>query len=306
MQIQHHSKALTFDKFFKQVFGSPGSEEVLADMLNAVLGSELKTPILSIRFLPQEYVSAAPEEGRICRLDIAAADQIGRIYNVEMQRYSDKNYQMRLVVYVSYLIATYTKAGDGVACRKVITLSFGEGPLVKSDDKWADQLITKARFMLEESHVPLEGESQPVIVHVNMKLARKLIEDKPIENFDLLEKWVYYIATEGKMATHEELVNKVHAVVNSDPGVLRAHERFLEALKTDDLAKRLGALQYLNSEMKYAGELATARVDGEERGKLEGKIEGKRETAKEMKLDGVPIGNISRYTGLSEHEIATL
>ena len=87
------------------------------------------------------------------------------------------------------------------------------------------------------------------------------------------------------MATHEELVNKVHAVVNSDPGVLRAHERFLEAMKTDDLAKRLGTLQYLNSEMKYAGELETARA---------------------MKQDGLPVENICRYTGLSEQEVAAL
>lgn len=285
MKIKPLPKTLTFDRFFKQVFGSPGSEEILADMLNAILGPELKTPIESIHFLPQEYVSTAPEEGRSCRLDIAAADQVGRIYNVEMQRYSDHDYQTRLVVYVSYLVAAYTRAGDGVTCRKVITLSFGEGPLVDSSFENVNQLITKARFMLEESHVPLQGASQPVIVHINMKQARKLIEDKPIEDFDVMEKCVYYIATEGRMATHEELVNKVHAVVNSDPGVLRAHERFLEAMKTDDLAKRLGTLQHLNSEMKYAGELETARV---------------------MKKDGLPVKTICRYTGLSEQEVAAL
>ncbi|MDY4609018.1 MAG: hypothetical protein SPD11_00185 [Sphaerochaetaceae bacterium] len=31
-----------------------------------------------------------------------------------------------------------------------------------------------------------------------------------------------------------------------------------------------------------------------------------KDSAKEMKLDVVPIGSISRYTGLSEQEIATL
>ena len=40
--------------------------------------------------------------------------------------------------------------------------------------------------------------------------------------------------------------------------------------------------------------------------KEEGIIEGKIEVAKEMKGDGISIGKISKYTGLSEKEIQGL
>lgn len=40
--------------------------------------------------------------------------------------------------------------------------------------------------------------------------------------------------------------------------------------------------------------------------KEEGKIEGKTEVAREMKMDGIPIEKISKYTGLSIEEIQDL
>ena len=47
-------------------------------------------------------------------------------------------------------------------------------------------------------------------------------------------------------------------------------------------------------------------IEGKIEGKIEGIIEGKIEVAKEMKGDGISIGKISKYTGLSEKEIQDL
>lgn len=302
-------QSLTFDRIFKWIFGSPGCEQTMAEMLNAILGPELRTPVQTITFIPQEYVSSHPGTGRSCFLDITASDQAGRIYNIEMQQKEDIDYQMRLVVYISYLVSGYTPKGSKLSCRKVITLSFGEGPLVKAQKGQEDQVITKARFMVEGTQTSLEGEGQPMIVHINLKLARKLWKDIPVENFDVQQIWVYYIAMEGKMLTEEEKA-RVERVMLSAPGVLRAHERFVEALKGDDVMKRIAIANTINAEMRYAAAMENVKIQGENEGKLKGLTEGeakaKAEFAKTMKQDGQTLETICRYTGLSEQEIAQL
>ena len=60
--------------------------------------------------------------------------------------------------------------------------------------------------------------------------------------------------------------------------------------------------------------LEKGRIEGREEGRIEGRIEGReegreeanRETARRMKKDGLPIEVITKYTGLSVDEIATL
>lgn len=63
--------------------------------------------------------------------------------------------------------------------------------------------------------------------------------------------------------------------------------------------------QYEES-LKYYRDLKNVVDSSKEEGKIEGKIEGKTEVAREMKMDGIPIEKISRYTGLSIQEIQDL
>ncbi|CAA6828885.1 MAG: Unknown protein, partial [uncultured Aureispira sp.] len=63
--------------------------------------------------------------------------------------------------------------------------------------------------------------------------------------------------------------------------------------------------QYEES-LKYYRDLKNVVDASKEEGKEEGKIEGKIEVAKEMKTDGISIGKIVKYTGLSKEEIQAL
>ncbi len=58
----------------------------------------------------------------------------------------------------------------------------------------------------------------------------------------------------------------------------------------------------LKDKWDYENVLATAMRES----KLEGKLEGKLETAKKMKAGGIPILQISEFTGLSVEEIKKL
>ena len=76
----------------------------------------------------------------------------------------------------------------------------------------------------------------------------------------------------------------------------------------------MGLLQMWNSEMKYAGEMATAQVRAEpkgmkvglEKGMEKGLLEGKLETARAMKERGLDISVISECTGLTAMQVEAL
>lgn len=104
---------------------------------------------------------------------------------------------------------------------------------------------------------------------------------------------------------------KVRMIVDSDPAIQRADRLYRESLACDDEALQMRLLRDWYHEMKQAGEMATARVEGEaeglkkgrEQGKQEGLQNGKFEVAKAMKNHGLDTSLIIECTGLSEHQI---
>lgn len=72
-------------------------------------------------------------------------------------------------------------------------------------------------------------------------------------------------------------------------------------------AKEVLEFMSLAAERKLLKETALAIVKEDVEAKIQqGKLEGKLETAKQMKLDGLPITIISKYTGLSQADIKSL
>lgn len=311
LQRMNQKFSLTLDPVFKMVFGSAESTQLLGKMLNAVLGKELDRPIEELWYLPQEYGPVGAVDERVCRMDIVAKDQIGRIYDIEMQRGYDGVYNDRLFLYVSRLVTHYTPHGDKeLKLQKVVGLSFGEQALPGMEKCPSPFVVIRVETNQPGYH--LRG-SLPKTLHVNMPLVRSLGNNTDVEDFDEQLSWCYYIAMEGAMMTTEEK-EKVDTIIDSNIDIEKAHKRYIQSLLTDDQDLQLRMLQELNAEWRYAGELATARnmamAEGLELGREEGREEGYRqgilEMARTMKASGVAIGLIAGYTGLSEKELATL
>ncbi len=315
--------SLTLDPIFKMVFGSAESTQLLGKMLNAVLGKELERPIEELWYLPQEYGPVGAANERVCRMDIVAKDQIGRIYDIEMQRGYDGIYNDRLFLYVSRLVTHYTPHGDKeLKLQKVVGLSFGEQALPGLERCPSPFVIIRVETNQQGYH--LRG-SLPRTLHVNMPLVRSLGNNTKIEDFDEQLSWCYYIAMEGTMMTAEEKV-KVDTIIDSNIDIEKAHKRYIQSLLTDDQDLQLRMLQELNAEWRYAGELVTARnmalaegreegftqglAKGHEEGREEGRSAGHRqgilETARTMKASGIDIALITECTGLSEQELSSL
>ncbi len=289
---------LTADPVFKYVFGSPGSEEVLAFLLNAILADDVDQPFEDITFIPQEPTPSS-SGARTCRLDIVATDRAGRVVDVEMQRYGDDRYAERLTFYISRLVTDYTPKGKELKLCRVMCLSIGEHPLPGLEDCPAP--VVRMRTTVDQEGYEVKG-GLPLTVHVNLSQVRQRFKGKDAEDFDGWEKWCYYLAMEGgEMATDEEL-EKIRDIMAADPAIREADKRYRESLAGDDEALRMGLLRDWYHAMKEAGELATARVHGESEGLKKGKLE----TAKAMKVDGMPAETICRYTGLTEQQIENL
>ena len=90
---------LTLDKGFKIVLGSPGSEEILKNLLNRLLG----TSIVSLEYRASEYPGMT-EDDRASRFDVYCRDRNGAGFVIEMQNWSQKYFNKRAVYYSSLAI----------------------------------------------------------------------------------------------------------------------------------------------------------------------------------------------------------
>lgn len=91
--------ALTLDKGFKIVLGRIGSEEVLRNMLNRLLGIHIR----KLEYRNTEHPGMTEEE-QMSRFDVYCEDEEGRAFQVEMQNWKQKYFNKRAVYYSSLVI----------------------------------------------------------------------------------------------------------------------------------------------------------------------------------------------------------
>lgn len=90
---------LTLDKGFKIVLGRPGSEDILKNLLNRLLG----IGIMHLEYRSSEYPGMT-EEDRTSRFDIYCRDKNGSSFIIEMQNWSQKYFNKRAVYYSSLAV----------------------------------------------------------------------------------------------------------------------------------------------------------------------------------------------------------
>lgn len=90
---------LTLDKGFKIVLGRIGSEKILMDMLNCLLGLR----ITHLEYRNNEHPGMT-EEDRSSRFDIYCRDENGSGFLIEMQNWGQKYFNKRAVYYSSLAV----------------------------------------------------------------------------------------------------------------------------------------------------------------------------------------------------------
>ena len=270
------------DYVFKRVFSYKGNEDVLIDLLEAIL----KRKITKVEVRNPEMVSEK-ENGKKFILDIKAELDDGTIVDIEMQTADERNIQERSTAYSARMVSEQLQSGEEYTrLNKVIFIGILDFEYYKRNSYYH---VARPRFdeIEEEYFVDMGYKKQE-------ELASKYVEMHYIElpkyfkkNPGMktkLDEWLWLFSEdEEKMEMVKRKNKKVKKAMNTLERIsLDPKEREMyESIQTEEFLQRI-------SENKI---------------REEKKRKKETEIVKEMLKDGVNVERIKKYTKLTKEEI---
>lgn len=260
---------VTNDFVFKKIFGKQGNEEILKDLLIAIL----EIPIREIEVIKDAYLEKDLEENKMGILDIKATLNNHITVNIEMQVKNEYNMIDRSLYYWANLYSSslyqgqdYTESNKTIAINILAFNVFDEGPyhekcMIRRD--YNGEILTED---LEMHFIQIP------------KCNKEEIKTK-------LDGWMQFIGNISK-----EGVNRA---MEENEKIKKAQEE-LEYLTGDEAVRRIAELR----EKKIRDD-AWAKSAAKKFGRREKQIE----IAKKMKKKGMSLEEISELTELSQDEI---
>lgn len=288
---------LLTDSGFKAVFGDKENKQVLIDFLNAVLpnGRQVKDLTYSTTEIPGFTTS-----NKSIRLDLRCQDVDGSSYIVEMQKYNQRNFFKRCVLYSSRVYGLDLTKGDiDYDIQPVYMVAIiAEDDLNRDPEVWKDRFVSEYTFREKVTGDTLDN----TIFCTFVELKRF---DKELKSCrDIVEKWCYAL--------------KYMSRLDRLPGELGI-EVFKRLFVASEIAqfdedKRIKYEEDMMSERDYKSIINTAKVMGLEQGLEQGRaeghaagvVEGRMEMARKLKSLGVSIDVIVQASGLTAEQVMYL
>ena len=281
----------TIDFAFKRVFGNQAYPEITISFLNALLGSRLQVPVVSIDFL-DPFNQQETKELKYSILDIRCTDQLKRQFIIEIQVKAQEFFPKRIQYYGAQAIARQLKAHVKYdAIMPVILVS-----ILDFDMLPYPEYLNSYSLQHDVHHTSELSLVSYVFVELK-KFHLALAELATIQ-----EKWVYFI----------KHANELDAIPKELATTIEFEEAF-ELLKSGNLSEAELAIydKALDSRRVELDALATAEAKGIAEGKAEGIAEGKaegerqakRQLAKNLLAEKMSVDLIAKLTGLSVEEI---
>lgn len=298
---------LTLDKGFKIVLGRPGSEHILKNLLNRLLG----TTITSLEYRSSEYPGMT-EDDRTSRFDVYCRDADGLGFVVEMQNWSQKFFNKRAVYYSS--LAVQNQALD--ECRRqkeelkrewdydfrplyvVSFLNFKNWTSEGCERRKYEYVATYRYCDVETGNELNDGTN---LVFIDLERFNKTIEEcTSLEDF-----WLYSI----KNMSHQSSCPEV--VAGTEVEDLFSQAELAKMTKEQRISLEIGIMSrndMLNS-FRETLEAAKAevRAEGLAEGHAEGLAEGEaakaREIAAKLMAKGMTKAEAAEFVGLSEADL---
>lgn len=276
---------LRIDFAFKQLFGTKGSEDILAGFLNAVLEKSLEAPITSLQ-LEDPHLHKAYEDDKLSILDLLATLNNGTQVNIEIQLRNTHDMVKRSLYYWSKLYTSQMQEGMPYrALRKTITINLLDFILFSSDEEFqtTGQLwdTTKQRVLSDDIEIHF--------VEIP-KLVKQWRQEKvnPWEN--AFVRWILLLPAhedEHLTQTLEEIA------MNQDPILQKAMDKWENMSHDSSFRSACEAREKLL--LDEQAKLAHAREEGLEEGKIR--------LIRSMHENGMPLDDIAKFTGLNIEEI---
>ena len=270
------------DFIFKKIFGEKGSEEILKDLLEAILKKE----ITSIEIAKDVHLVKKNIENKEGILDVKAIIDKREEIDIEIQVKNEYNVIKRSLYYWSGLYYNGLNRGKKyIENKKVIVIMILDYNLLKEGPYHE---IGRLRRDYENRIL-----SEDIEIHYIQMPKCKEIETN-------LGKWISFIKYKDK--------KEVSKIVGENKRIKEA-DRKLKYLTGDEAVRRRAELKD-RATKAYNTSIEYARQEGEERGKKIGKEIGEKmgiqKIAIKMKKDKMKIEKIIELTGLTKEEIEKL
>lgn len=306
----HPFADITYDVAFKKVFTN---EDMLLGLLQELLpelqikvidkittsgyNNSMKEVIKSpdLKYEPQELISALNDRKAI--MDITCTTATGDKITIEMQR-TDKHHHFsdRSLFYASLEITDQVLRGNlKYSIKPLYAISFLRFRMLDSQS-----YINRFSLHNDTTGEPYQ-HNRLHFIYIELPKFKK----KEKECTTLLDKIIYTIK-------HSNTLKKVPDSFKDDEYMKKMFNFALYANYTPEQRKQYIDQMYTAQEYRAILEIskeearATGLAEGLAEGEAKGKAEGKLETARNMLADNLPIEAISRYTGLTEAEVAAL
>ncbi|MFN2312464.1 MAG: Rpn family recombination-promoting nuclease/putative transposase [Spirochaetia bacterium] len=292
---------LTSDMVFKAVFGSPGSEYVLAALLSAVR-QDYGFPEVSELEITNPFNLQTFRSDKLSVVDARARDRSNTLFNIEVQSYRQTALRPRILYYWARSYSTGVREGEPYAVlRPVIGVAFVDFPI------FGGKLPPHSCFELRErsspefvynDHLSLHLLELPGFMHGS--LGSRAVDGAGEPQFPStpLERWVYFI---GRAGAEDAVMKKIK---EQDPMIARADEKYRSFINDED--SFFASLEH----ERWVRDRAQMILDGEERGRADGRAKGRAEgieqVVTEMIAKGMDEQLIVEITGLSLAELAEL
>ncbi len=293
------------DYVFKRTFAYKGNEDVLLDLLEAIL----ERKIVKVTVKNPEML-AEKENGKKFILDIKTELDDGTIVDIEMQTADEKNIEERSTAYISKMISEQLQAGEKYTkLNKAIFIGILDFNYYKRNSY---HNIARLRFdkIKEDNYVYMGYSKQDEIAsrYIEMhyiELPKYFKKNPKIKT--KLDEWLYlFSGDKEKMEMVKRKNKKVKKAMDTLERIsLDPKEREIyEAIQTEEFLQRVS-----ENNIREEGE-KVGFAKGKDVGIIEGREEGKRkkeeEFVKEMLKNNFTIEQIKSITKLTEDEINEL
>ena len=307
---------LRIDWAFKYVYGTHGNEDLLLQLLTAILPEKR---ICKVSLCEQEQMPDRKEQ-RKAVFDVNCTTENQESFIIEMQYAEQNDFANRMMYYSGFPIRNYVRSGDkdrnvykfkpvyviGILNFLMPGISQNGNVInrysVRNDAHPYDMLfddwhcITVELPKLGDDLKKLSASEMQLYVIKNSGSMSDRPEEFKAKNFDKLFGVINFASMSEK--DQEMYESEFRWILNRNSEMATAIEKGQQLGQTQGRAQ--GRAQGL------AEGRAQGLVEGRAQGLVEGIQEGKLETARSMKADGMSAESICKYTGLTLEQIAEL
>ncbi|MDO4573907.1 MAG: Rpn family recombination-promoting nuclease/putative transposase [Planctomycetia bacterium] len=260
--MEHLPLSPTMDVVFQYIFSSEGSEEGLLSFLNAVMVHSGKPLLREVTVLNPFNVRRFREDKELI-MDIRAVDEMGRVFDVEMQSVNQLGFENRILYYWSRLYCTQIQKGEDYRelhpVVSIILMNF--------------ELFEKLPDLHNEFYIAAKANPELALtddlqIHTFELSGKKLKQLPKLE--ELLQAWLDFFCH-----AEEKTENEMEVLLKKDRGLKRAYQKYHEFTRDDELREIAEARE--KNERDRRGQMDYAHASGVKEGMEKGMEKGRAE-----------------------------